>query len=300
MSKKQKQELNSTQEEVKSIIHIVFQHADVHTLKKAMELDETLKGDVIEIKEEFGVGPLENLETEEGWKAREEWWRSLLIGSPYPEDLVGSFDDRKTVEALKKRLDDNENEMVWIWMAQNQHDVCSYYWLISQLKEYQGRIYVLYLNNLPFINDKGQIFYPTTLHQIQPKEFLKAKKLNRKVTLSEFEVDPDEWKRLTGENAMVRILEGGKKIVGKEESFYDKDILNGLSNEWQRGNKAIHNILFKMKIKTGDLFLLMRMKKLAEEGKIEIAGDASKGWKEFEVRLKTVAEEPVATINEPS
>jgi len=47
---------------------------------------------------------------------------------------------------------------------------------------------VLYFNNLPFINEKGQIFYPTVLHEILPKEFLKAKKLNRKVTLSEFEV----------------------------------------------------------------------------------------------------------------
>jgi len=44
----------------------------------------------------------------------------------------------------------------------NKHDVCGYYWLMSQLKDLQGRIYILYLNNLPFINDKGQIFYPET------------------------------------------------------------------------------------------------------------------------------------------
>ncbi|ULT43100.1 DUF3658 domain-containing protein [Niabella defluvii] len=29
--------------------------------------------------------------------------------------------------------------------------------------------------------------------------------------MSEYEVDPDEWNKLTIENAMVRILEGGKK-----------------------------------------------------------------------------------------
>src|SRR5439155_25030415 len=128
---------------------------------------------------------------------RGNWWRELLAISPYNgEQLVGSFDDRQTVAALKEKLDDNVKEEAWIWMGQNQHDVCSYYWLISQLKEYQGRIVVLYFNNLPFINEKGQIFYPTTLHEILPKEFLKAKKLNRKVTSSEFEVDPDEWKKL--------------------------------------------------------------------------------------------------------
>ena len=76
-------------------------------------------------------------------------------------------------------------------MAQNAHDVCGYYWLMSQLKDYQGQVYVLYLNNLPFINDKGGIFYPAALHEIQPKEFLKAKKLPRLINLSEFEIDPD-------------------------------------------------------------------------------------------------------------
>jgi hypothetical protein len=179
-------------------------------------------------------------------------------------------------------------------MGQNQHDVCGYYWLISQLAAFQGRISVLYMNNLPFINEKGNIFYPTALHEILPKEFLKAKKLSRKVTLSEFEIDPDEWRRLCAENAMIRILEGGKKIAGKEESFYDKDILNGLGKDWQKGHRAMTSILGKMKIKTGDIFLLNRLKKLVEEGKVELTGDPTKGWKEFEVRLKSAAPEIAA------
>jgi hypothetical protein len=280
------------------MIHVVFQQADVNTLKKAIELDETLDGDVIQIKDDFAVGPIENLDADEGWTARENWQRSLLNDSPYSnENLVGSFDDRKTVDEIKQRLDENEKEELWIWMGQNQHDVCSYYWLISQLKEYQGRVVILYFNNLPFINEKGQIFYPSALHEILPKEFLKAKKLNRKVTLSELEVDPDEWKKLCSENAMVRILEGGKKIVGKNEEFYDNDILSGLGNDWQKGNRAMQSILGKMKIKTGDVFLLWRMKKLAAEEKIEINGDTSKSWKDFEVKLKTMTPEIVETNN---
>ena len=279
------------------IIHVVFQHADVATLQKAMELDETLKGDIIEIKDEFAVGPLQHLDTEEGWQARLDWWRGLIEASPYSNEIVGSFDDRQSVAKLKERLETQPNEDLWIWMGQNQHDVCGYYWLISQLKEYQGRLMVLYLNNLPFINEKGQLLYPTTLHQIQPKEFLKAKKLCRKVTASELEVDPDEWRKLCDENAMIRILEGGKKIVNKNEQFYDEEILNGLSGEWQKGNKAMHIILSKMKIKTGDVFLLGRMYHLTTEGKLEINGDPAKGWKEFEVKLKSATTEPVSVEN---
>ena len=282
------------------LIHIVFQQADVSVLQKAIELDEGLAGEIFEIKDEFAVGPLENIDSEEGWQERLNWWRELINASPCPNDLSGSFDDRQRVEELKKALDDDQQKEAWLWMGQNQHDVCGYYWLISQLKKYQGRIMVLYLNNLPFINDKGSIFYPAALHEIEPKEFLKAKKLYRKVTLSEFEVDPDEWNKLVAENAMVRILEGGKKIVSKKEDFYDEDILKGLTNEWQKGNRAIHNILIKMKIKTGDVFLLWRMKKLAEEGRLEINGDTSRGWKDFEVKLKTTSTEEVSLNNEQS
>jgi hypothetical protein len=282
------------------MIHIVFQHADVAVLKKAIEMDESLAGDVFEIKDDLAVGPVENLDTEEGYTARMNWWRGLLDDSPYAgENLVGSFDDRETVNEIKRRLDEDEKEEAWIWMGQNQHDVCGYYWLISQLKDYQGRIVVLYFNNLPFINDKGHIFYPTTLHEILPKEFLKAKKLNRKVTLSEFEVDPDEWKKLSSENATVRILEGGKKISGQAEDFYDKDVLSGLTQEWQKGSRAMHAILSKMKIKTGDVFLLWRIKKLAAEDRIEINGSTTKSWKDFDLKLKSGAPEMIETENQP-
>jgi hypothetical protein len=280
------------------MIHIVFQEADIAVLKEAINLDSTMEGTVVQIKDEFAVGPLQNIETEEGWEARVAWWRSLIEASPYSnQGLVGSFDDRETVKELKQILQQDENEIAWIWMGQNQHDVCGYYWLVSQMKEFHGRIYVLYLNNLPFINEKGQIFYPSTLHKILPKEFLKAKKLSRRITLSEFEVDPDEWTRLSQENAMVRILEGGKKIVGKEAGFYDQDILDNLSNEWQKGNKAMHQILSKMKIKTGDVFLLSRMRELAAQDRLELTGDPTKGWKEFEVKRKGPVAETITAEN---
>jgi hypothetical protein len=96
--------------------------------------------------------------------------------------------------------------------------------------------------------------------------------------------------------SLVRILEGGKKIAGKEVSFYDKDILTGLTNDWQKGNKAMFNILGKMKVKTGDIFLLWRMIEMAREEKIEINGNTAKGWKDFEVRLKSVTTETISSV----
>ena len=295
---KQKEEAAANPEAAidKRLLHLVFQAADVDVLKKAFELDEGMAGEIIEIKDDYAVGPIENIYEPEGYQARREWWKALLDYSPYnAEQLMELVDDRMALHQLKKALEEENTEALWIWMGQNQHDVCGYYWLISQLKNYSGKVFVLYLNNLPFINEKGAIFYPTTLHQILPKEFLKAKKLCRKVTPSEFEVDPDEWKKLMEENASVRILEGGKKIVSKEEDFYDKEILANLTKEPQKGSKAMQNILSKMKIKTGDVFLLGRMKTLMNSDQLEITGDTTKSWKDFEVKLKSTLNENAET-----
>ncbi len=264
--------------------HIVFNESEVALMQEVMTLDETMSGEVLLIRDDFAVGPLTQLDTEEGWLARLSWWNQISQGSPYGEN-TGSFDDRQTVAAIKEKLTANPEEELWIWMGQNQHDVTGYYWLMPQLKEFQGRIMILYMNNLPFINEKGHIFYPSWLSEIQPREFTKAKKLCRPITLSEFEIDPDEWRKLTEENAVVRMLEGGKKIAGKEDSFYDAEIIKNITGEWQKATRVLSNTLNRMKIKTGDIFLMWRMKQLITDGKIEITGDPSKSWKDFDVKL---------------
>jgi hypothetical protein len=281
------------------MIHIVFQQSDVQVLKEAMKLDETMQGEIFEIKDEWGVGPLKDLDTEEGWSQRQNWWRAILKDSPHSEKLTGSLaDDRETVKTLKQWLNENENEEAWIWMGQNQHDVTGYYWLMPQLRAFQGRVMILYLNNLPFINEKGQLFYPWSVHDILPKEAVKAKKLSRPITLSEFEVDPDEWKKIGEENAFVRILEGGKKIVGREDSFYDNEIVKNVTGEWQKAWRVLSNTLHRMKIKTGDVFVMWRMKELINAGKIEVMGDVTKGWKEFDVKLPGIKQAEVTGSEE--
>lgn len=299
MTKKDEQQMDKNQQNASSLCHVVFNEADAAVLNKVIELDEALAGEILIVRDDYAVGPLADIFETEGYQARREWWKNLLDNSPYNTDqLMNLVDDRLMMHQLRKELEANNDLEVWIWAGQNQHDVCGYYWLVGQLKQFAGRIFILYFNNLPFINEKGQIFYPTHLDQIQPKEFLKAKKLNRKITPSEFEVDPDEWLRLSKENAMVRILEGGKKIVSKDEDFYDKDILSALSTEPQKGNKVIHNILTKMKIKTGDVFILGRIRKLSDEGKLALAGDVTKGWKDFEVKLPSQAAEEIQSTSE--
>jgi len=279
------------------MIHIVFNEIEVELMQKVIELDETLAGEVIQVKDDYAVGPITAIYETEGYQQRRDWWKTLLENSPYAEQL-DIVDDKMTVHNLQKKLEEDPTLEAWIWMGQNQHDVCGYYWLMPQLRDFQGRVMVLYMNNLPFLNEKGQLFYPSRLEEIQPKEFLKAKKLCRPITLSEFEVDPDEWKKLCDENAMVRILEGGKKIAGKDETFYDAELLKNITTEWQKSWRVLTNTLNRMKIKTGDVFIMWRMKQLISEGKIEVTGDINKGWKDFDVKLPGASATPAAATEE--
>lgn len=262
------------------MIHIVFQDADIAALQAAFQLDSSIEGQVWHIQDDYAVGPIVDIYHTEGYQTRRDWWKQQLEYSPYVEQL-DMVNDKLTVHNLQKEL--AEGVEVWIWMGQNQHDVCGYYWLMSQLKDYQGLISVLYLNNLPFINEKGQIFYPTRLSEISPKEFIKAKKLARVITLSEFEVDPDEWTKLMQENGGVRILEGGKKLVSKPENYYDAHILSTITADGIKLQKLISQVLQKIKSTTGDVFLVGRIKSLALENKLVIRGDWNKGWKDIEV-----------------
>lgn len=272
------------------MIHVVFNEPDVEVLKKAIELDATLSGEVLLIRDDYAVGPLRDIYTPVGVAERKDWWRMIFAGGDH-EGIVdeGKVNDEQVLLNIKEALANDEAEQVWIWAAQNKHDVCGYYWLVGQLSEFQGRIEILYLNNLPFINEKGNIFYPDWLSQIQPREFLKAKKLARPITTSEFEVDADEWNKIAAEGKMVRLLEGGKKLIQRDVDYYDADLTKYITADAQKANKVINAFLSKNKETTGDAFILWRLKELAQQPQFEVQGEL-KGIKDFDIKKRTAVE----------
>jgi hypothetical protein len=267
------------------MIHIVFNTADVDVLRKAQALEPELDGDIALVRDDYAVGPLDAIHTPEGAEARRQWWRDVLEGGDYQATADdGSVDDPAVVAGLRERLLQDGQETLWIWAAQNKHDVCGYYWLMSQLDAFQGRVFILYLNNLPFINERGGIFYPRWMHEIPPREYLKARKLARPLTPSEFEVDTEEWRRLCAEDTGVRLLEGGKKLVRKGLDHYDADLLKHVTADWQKAARVISQFLVKGTETTGDAYLLWRLKTLAREARLEARGRTGL-MRDLEVRL---------------
>ena len=269
------------------MIHLVFNEPAINVLQQAIELDESLTGEIVCIKDDFAVGPLQNIFIGDGIEARKKWWSEILVGGDFELKLNDSeSDDYQTVAQLVGTMRRDPDEIIWIWAAQNKHDVSGYYWLTNYMKEFQGRVFILYLNNLPFINEKGNIFYPNWLHEIPAKEFLKAKKLAREITPSEFEVDPDEWTKLCEDNRGVRILEGGKKLVQEDYDFYDVELKKFITPDWQKATKIIHQHITKAKNSTTEAYLLWRLKVMIAQEMFDVQGKIG-NMKDFEIKTKS-------------
>lgn len=267
--------------------HLVFSKADAEVLQQAIHLDDNLFGDIVVIKDHYEFGPLDNIYSNEGRKLRNEWMQMMLEGGDFEGNSQKEGEgDEEAIAFLVNKLNNNVNESIWIWAAQNSHDVCGYYWVLPYLKPYSGRINILYLNNLPFFNEKGNIFYPNSLHEIPAKEFLKAKKLSREITLSEFEVDPDEWTKVCHENKGVRILEGGKKLIQTDYHFLDADLKKYIMPDWQKAYKIIGNFLAKSKHSISESFLLWRLKVMLAMDLYDVQGKVEK-MKDFEIKYKS-------------
>lgn len=261
--------------------HIVFQPSDALTLQAAAALEPggPLEGTYCVIEDDFSVGPVYQLYEPEGFVDRKEWWMQRLENSPYEAQIL-LVDDKLKVHQLLKKLE--EGEHVWLWMGQNAHDVMGYYWLMPQLAKYQGQVWVLYLNNLPFFNEKGALFYPAYLNQIPPKEFLKARKLARLITPSEFEVDADETARLMQSHGMVRRLEGGKKLAQHPADYADKQLLALVEAGGGKFGKLFQQFS-QQKQYLSDVFVFWRFQEMAAAGMVALHQPQAKDYKEVTV-----------------
>jgi hypothetical protein len=113
------------------MIHIVFNEADIEVLSKSFVLDESLNGQIIQVRDEYAVGPILDIFLSTGIENRKNWWKEVLAGGDYAGMIDSQdVDDQKMITDLKTKLSTDISEVIWIWAAQNKHDVCGYYWLV--------------------------------------------------------------------------------------------------------------------------------------------------------------------------
>lgn len=259
------------------MIHLIAGEEGAKNLEAAFDLDENLKGEIIILKDNLSTGPIV-LEEEQNFNTtRTNYWRKF-----HRNDELEMIDEN-TIKLLIVRAV-REEEPICFWMAPNSTDVTAYFWILPYFKPHPELLHTINIIGLPFLNEKGQLFYPTHFSQIPAKEFLKTKRLLKEVTPAEYETEGDEWQRLQQENTWVRIYEGGKKITSKNESFFDTLIKSVTTTEFQKASKIVHEAVKKNTHFPPPSFIEWRIREMVLNNEMGSQGDMTKASKDFEVK----------------
>ncbi|MEO6869865.1 MAG: DUF3658 domain-containing protein [Ginsengibacter sp.] len=270
-------------------MHVVFQQKAKEILEQGFASDDSIDHNIKYLKSDYSLGPVEFPFSKETFEKRNDWWKNISGEEDDLSVVKNNEDDFGLINDIKIILENNPEEQLWIWIAPNKEDVSGYYFLLSQFSEHLGQVYVVWLNNLPFINEKGNIFYPRYISEIPSREFIKAKKLFRLITPGEMEVDLDEWDKLCRENKSVRILKDHKKIIQDDEDYFDRNLLNLVTPERQKVSKVIQQFNHKSLDNIPEEYLVWRIKIMIENGSIDSQGDIY-NKKEWEVKKESEGE----------
>ena len=263
------------------IHHIVTGDIAAGPLNIALGTEPSMKGQVVVMKDVLSVGPLQKEEGQKFAELRGAFWQEVVINDKNP--IV--VDDLERLSEVSIALANEPDAKAWIWIAPWPADVCTYHWALKYLGQYMGRLFVINIAGLPFLDEQGKVFFPKSIGEIQPKELVKARKLARAVTPAELEVDGEEWRKLVKENAGIRIHEGGKRLTSKSEEHYDNQLISFCSHQYQKASKVVSQALARYNVPTGDLYLGWRLRKMVESGRLELQGDVTKALKDFEVKM---------------
>lgn len=267
------------------IYHLVCGEEAARPLQEAISAEPAMAGEIIVLRDDLQTGPLQRAEGQSFKSLRSEWWQQMA-----PAAHPAAAEDLERLLELSNAMNRSASATAWFWLAPCPTDACAYTWMLSVLGRHIGRLFVLNIANLPFLDENGKVFYPEKLRELQARELIKARRLARPVTASELEMEHDTWARLVAENGMVRTLGAGRKLKSEGEDYYDAALLSGLTAKAQKASRLLHQATAKEKIPVSDSFLAWRLRVLGESGLICLNADRTRPYKEWEVALAGVEE----------
>src|SRR5215475_10257880 len=123
------------------MFHIVFDSRAAELLSTAMDLDEALDGETLSIADDFSTGPIQDLFSDQGREFRRIWWSKIKDDADITQPDVDTESDIKKLGQILQRMEEEEFEQIWIWVAPNARDLSGYFWLVGQLRNFIGRVH---------------------------------------------------------------------------------------------------------------------------------------------------------------
>lgn len=277
-----------------NVIHIGFGDSAYGNLKSAFNKSNKHQSEqIICINEDFSIGPIYKLESNEGIQERKQWLQDVLT-------KTGSILDKDYVDWIETTLNKNSHiatevptdSKVIIWHGDNASDEIGLRFVVFLLqnkniqfeevnvteysRQIEYKVYDLQNEEIPHvIKSLGEMPPELTLDALQ-----KMKKNMSHLTIENLINDWGKWSQTKD---VLRILLNGK-IVAVSEDYYDLSILENTSKEYQNASHVVGNVMGESDQRIGDTYLAYRVYQLIQQGKLSYQGDLDFLGK-FEIRL---------------
>ncbi|MGE6539135.1 DUF1835 domain-containing protein [Bacillus luti] len=274
-------------------IHIGFGDSACGNLKNAFSKNNEYKNEqIICINEDFSIGPIYKLQSNEGIQERKQWLKEVLT-------KTGSTLDKDYIDWIETTLNKNLNiaadvptdSKVIIWHGENVSDEIGLRFVASLLQNKNIQFEEInvseYSHHIEYkVRDLHNRELPhviNSLGQMPSKLVLDALQMKKNMSHSTIESLISDWEKWSQTKDILRALLNGE-IVGVSEDYYDISILEKTSKEYQNASRVVGDIMGESDQCIGDTYLAFRVYQLIQQGKLSYQGELG-FLNKFEIRL---------------
>jgi len=246
-------------------IHLSFGDSASGNIKSSLRERNSIKN-MICIRDDFSIGPIRGLETNEGIQERTMWMRELLRCTA----LSSHADYSDWIETyINSNLDIAaqipDNSSIIVWHGQSASDRIGLRYILYMLQNKSLQVEEV---NLP-INAGA-----ATSEMIVDGFHTKKSIVNIQHLLK-------EWEAWSQTNSILRIMQG-EEVRSVPDSYFDELIVKHVTSEYKKATHTIGEILSDNQI--NEFYLTSRIHQLVKLNKLEYIGNLS-SYREFEIRL---------------
>jgi len=260
--------------------HIVFGDSSNGILKYVFENKHSkYNGEIIAFREDHSIGPLHEIDTEEGLEKRFTWLRGIhkeVFAYEYSESYEEAY--MSSYEILKNI---GEDSIVVIWHGDNTGDQVGVRYLCASLRNRE--LYEVNVSESYIESYDGWKYQPRALAECRPEEvdqlILTMKKMDEK-RCHDLRI---EWETLRTSMENLRILHNDI-IMGVDEDFYDQEIVANCTFNFKKAARVVGKTMGESNQLVGDTCIDWRIRRLIESGQIEYRGKLET-MRDYEIRV---------------
>ncbi|WP_180954326.1 DUF1835 domain-containing protein [Bacillus sp. M6-12] len=273
--------------------HILFGLSQGGSLKAALkDLNLTGEEKVISFPDIFSVGPITNMHTEAGLKARYSWVKKNFHhpSADFHEFTEMSVQAVRQIESLPDRIP------ITIWYASNAHEQIGLRYVMHLLREKTNEVFVINTKNTFEEYFNSPDLHYSVLHsgEISPEKLTIIYKRNafkHRLSMQDRLRLNKEWLYLASTTELLRIWRAGE-ISSVPENYFDSFIVERAKylhskrgpKDFMKSARLIGEVLGHLDQYVGDEFLEYRLKSLIDQRVFEFEGSL-KSMRHYSVRL---------------